>query len=171
MVQMTFWKWFAVIVVFALILVSNCLAQDLEEVKPHPNSPSVHVKLYDDQNNMTRWVLPVPHKTADKAFWITTAVSAVVTVGDLENTQVVLNHGGRELNPLYGPHPNRLRQYSIGGAIFALSTYMSYRAKRIQDAEKAFGVRPEHPKWILGEVTNIGSHVFGIVFTLGATGK
>jgi len=174
-----------VLIGLALSTAIPCSAQDLcikgaesqaghldwQEIKSHPNGPTVHVKLYDDQERASLWVLPVPHRTADKAFWITTAISVASTVADMENTRLVLNTGGRELNPLYGAHPDRLRQYSVSGALFALATYVSYRAKRRQDAEIAFGVRPEHPKWIVSQLANIGTHAFGIAFTIGSTGK
>jgi hypothetical protein len=151
--------------------VRNCKAQDVEEVFPHPNGPTIHVKLYDGQERVSLWVLPVPHRTADKAFWITTVISAATTIADMENTRIVLNHGGRELNPLYGPYPGRVRQYAISSGLFALATYVSYKAKRKQDAEIAFGVRPEYPKWIVSQLANIGTHAFGIAFTIGNTGQ
>jgi hypothetical protein len=142
-----------------------------ECVTPPTKFGSVHVTLYDDANNRTKWTLPVPHRTADRKFLAFAAADLALTVADLENTHWVTQHGGIELNPAYGKHPSRDRLYLVGGGFWALTTYMSWRYKRIHDAEVAFGVRPPRPAWYWFNVLDGGSHAFGLVFTLGATGR
>ena len=118
--------------------------------------------------------LQVRRPTADKKWYAATAASGILTAGDVENSLIALGncHNAREANPLYGKCPGRARYYAISGPIFVLNAYMSYKWKREDDALKDAGI-PGHKyqKWWLPDAINGGTHLLGILITLGATGK
>src|SRR5712691_2021905 len=111
------------------------------------------------------------HRTADKAWWGLNVASWASTVADVENTELVLRHGGRELNPLYGPHPSHLRMYAISAPLAGLSTWLSYRWKREDDADKIKYGYTARVRWYIAPVINLGAHGFGVGFTLMETGR
>lgn len=145
-------------------------AQSMKDFQP---VPTVKVQLFDAQNKKHTFELPVPHRTADKAFWLWTIGSGLATVADVENTQFCMRDTHcQETNPIFGgPHPSRLRMYSIAGALAGFATYISYRQKREEDAAIAFGATPSKPRWWFGPAMVGGSHIFGTIFTLAATGR
>ncbi len=66
----------------------------------------------------------------DRSFLWTALFQIGATVADIESTQYGLSHGARELNPLYGNHPSRTKQYAITMPITAGVLAWSYRLKR-----------------------------------------
>jgi hypothetical protein len=146
------------------LLATNSIAQE----KILPLSRTVNVELTDGQRKW--WApLPVTKRTADFAFWESTAESFAATVADGENTMHVLNNhkGNRETNFLYGNHPDRLRYYGIALPLAGACAYYSWKWKREDQALKDSGY-PGHrfAKWRVPNAYNTGSHVFGLVFTL-----
>ena len=67
---------------------------------------------------------------ADRSFWLAAMFQVGAAIADIESTQYGLGHGARELNPLYGTHPTRARQYAIAMPIGAGVLAWSYRLKR-----------------------------------------
>lgn len=151
-------------------------ALNMEIVTPKSNTPfgTVRATLYDDAGHPSVWVLPVPHRTADRAFWAATVGSFASAVADVENSQAAMraNPYGRELNPIFFSHrPTRSRMYEVALPLTMLETYLSYRQKRKEDAEAAFGVRVPRPHWWVYHAVTIGSHTFGTIFTIASTGR
>jgi len=52
-------------------------------------------------------------RVADRSFLLAALFHVGATIGDIESTQYGLSHGARELNPIYGSHPSRAKQYGI----------------------------------------------------------
>lgn len=133
---------------------------------------TVKVKLTDGTR---QWYeqLPVPHKTADKAFWVSTLLSVGLTVADAENTKYALGRpGATESNPLFGKNPSRARMYGIMLPIAGLTSYYSFRYKREDDALKAAGYGGhKYVKWWLPNLFNTAEHALGVGVTLGFTGR
>lgn len=144
-------------------------------IAPNPSHLStINVTLYDDNNNSSKWQLPVLHKTIDKSFWTVILLSYISTAIDNENSHYAMMNSkyGRELNPIYfAKRPSRARMYEISMPITTLSNYMAYRAKRIEDAEIAFGMKVRGPRWWMYNVVTIGSHVGGAAFTVAMSGR
>lgn len=133
---------------------------------------TVRVQLTDGSR---KWYepLPVPHKTADKAFWLSTALNVGLTVADAENSLYALRRpGAQESNPLLGSNPSRGRMYAIMLPAAALTTYFSFRYKREDDALKAAGY-PGHKymKWWVPNLLNTAGHALGVGVTLASTGR
>ena len=109
---------------------------------------TVNVQLTD---GIHKWYepLPVPHRTADRAWWLSTATSAAATVADVEYSMYVIRRpDARELNPLLGSRPNRAQYYAISLPVLGLSTWFSYHYKRQDDALAAAGLPPhKYAKW------------------------
>jgi hypothetical protein len=148
----------------------------IERLTPKPNSPfgAAHVTLYDDAGHPSAWVLPVPHRTADRAFWVATGASFASVVVDVENTHYTFAscRGCREANPIFfSRRPSRTRLYEIALPLTVLSTYLSYRQKRREDAEVAFGMKIPGPRWWVYHAVTVGSHTFGTLFTIADTGR
>lgn len=153
----------------ALLLCSCPLfAQNL----PFKPQPTVRVKLTDGTKT---WYQPlvVPHRTADRAFWLSTGLSLALTVADVENSHYALNKLGTiEANPVFGQHPGRARYYAICLPIFAVNTYLSYRYKREDDAMAAAGIRGhKYAKWWVPSLANTVVHAVGVTVTLASTGR
>ena len=144
-------------------------AQDL----PDKPIPTVRVKLVDDiSHQRVTFTLPVKHRTVDKTWILLTLASAGVTVLDIENTRYCLRSGDCfEADPLYGKFPSRARLWSISGPILAMTTYLSWRYKRSDDAALAFGAKTAWTKWWIPQVSNIATHAVGVAFTIKNTGK
>jgi hypothetical protein len=155
------------------LLFVSCLSSFAQDL---PTKPEAHINVH--LVNLVTHVkftqsLPVPHRTADKAWWLWNGASWALTIADAENTKYVLNQGNaRELNPLYGPNPSRLRLYAISAPIAGLASYISWREKRKDDAATAFGVKVSWTdKWFLVPLANGLSHGIGVGFTFGSTGR
>jgi hypothetical protein len=117
-------------------------------------------------------VVDHPYKTADRKWWLTNAASWASTVADIENTQYCMRHGCREGNPLFfSSHPTRLRQYEVMAPIAALTTWLSYKWKREDEADVVHYHRRAAVKWYAPAITNIGVHSFGLAFTFSSTGR
>jgi hypothetical protein len=110
-------------------------------------------------------------RTADKNWWLVTAASIASNVADVENTQFCLRHGCREVNPLQGGHPSRLRAYGVTLPITGLMTYLSYKWKRQDDYDRAVLGRTAKVRWYVPQVVNLGIHGFGLAFTFASTGR
>jgi hypothetical protein len=148
------------LVVF-LLLASTCAAQS-----------TVRVKLTDGTR---KWYepLPVPHHTADSAFWESTVASFGANVVDVENTVYALRRPGAiEANLIFGKHPSRARLYATTTPMSALCGYLSWRYKREDDALKAAGIQGhKYSKWWVPSLLNTSFHVVGIVGTMVSTGR
>ena len=121
-----------------------------------------------------QWIqyLPVPHKTADRAFWLWTIADVASTVADGENTFYALRKAGvRESNPLLGSHPTRARYYPLELGLCAFQTYLAYRWKRADDAERAAGFKQARLPWWAPQLAITASHGAGVAFTLAFTGR
>lgn len=116
-------------------------AQEIER----PNPQTVKVNLVSDiTHERVTYNLPIPHRTADKAWWIATSISQAATIADVETTQrICLSSPSCSLaNPLDGGRrPSRAVQYAITESIWGLATWYSYRVKRHDDAAVAFGAK------------------------------
>ena len=98
-------------ITFAFLLTSVAWASEL------PNAPSSSSKP--------------GLATADGKFLFLASAYTAALVADYETTQSCLARGAcRELNPVFGSHPSRLRMYAIGGAISAGTIYGSYYLKK-----------------------------------------
>lgn len=125
------------------------------------------VKLTD---NVHTWYepLPIPHRTADKAFWAMMGLSQLATVADNMNTQYALRKiGTQETNPLL---KSRAALWGVTEGIWAAEIPWAWHYKRQDDALKAAGL-PGHKyaKWWVIPLLNIGSHGLGISVTLAST--
>lgn len=167
--------------IIGLLLAAPLGAQDLPS-KPSP-TVAVRVTCGTDlacqlDNRVGRrdkwWVsLPVPHRTADRSFWLSTSTSLLMTVADNENSLVALRRPGvHEIDPLYGSHPSRARYYAIDIPIAIGAAAFSYHYKRQDDALRAAGM-PGHRfvKWWLPNLLNTGSHAAGVIWTVVKTGQ
>lgn len=151
-----------------LLLAGTLHAQEL----PFKPKPVVRVEL---TNGVDKWwqPLPVPHRTADRAYWASTITSLGWTVADVENSVYILKSPKtHEVNFIFGSHPSRGRYYAICLPVFLGSAYLSYRYKREDEALKYAGL-PTHKyvRWWLPEALNTGSHVLGVLVTLTSTGR
>ena len=81
-------------------------------------------------------------RVVDRSFLWTTLFQVGATVADIESTQYGLSHGARELNPLYGNHPSRAKQYVITMPITAGVLAWSYRLKRSAPHSKHWLIPP-----------------------------
>lgn len=143
-----------------------------------PHFPCVKVKMqYDGTDGkyppkFTAF-LPVPHRTADRAYWLSTAGAVLATVADIENSMYALKQPGvQEASPLYGSHPGRARYYAIAMPVTGFMAYMSWRWKREDDAVRAEGWG-QH-KWMHWHFPNdlmTAAHAAGVAITLSATGR
>ena len=140
---------------------------------PNKPEPTIRVKLIDESTKQKiTATLPVPHRTADRDWWLLTLASEAATVADVENTKLCLElPNNYETNPVYGSHPSRLRLYGISEAIWGVDTYLSWKLKRSEDAAAAFGARRTWPRWWLLPLSNIAGHTVGVLATIGNTGR
>lgn len=169
----------------ALALAATAHAQELPN-KPEPLQPTlpevqpfgtVRTDLFIGKDKTPHHVrLLVPHRTADRAFWLWTGVSAIFTVADVENTEYVLRDPHvQEQNFLYGKRPSRARLWSISGPMLALTTWASWRAKRAEDAKIAYGAKPawtpSWTHWWVAPLANAVTHAVGVGVTIANTGR
>ena len=173
-------RFLALLVLFAVPLNAQTGTQTLEQscglnkvmACPVPVTDIINVHLTDGHRTWYQ-PLPVPHRTAEKAFWLSTLISAGVTVADVENSMYALRRlGTSEANGLFGSHPRRGVYYGIAAPACALNVLFSYHYKREDDALRAAGL-PGHKcaKWWLPSALNTGAHVVGVAVTLGSTGR
>jgi len=151
---------------------------------PFKPEPTVKVKLTcgDDLACKQKWYtypdtqkafyeeLPVPHRTADKAFWLVTAVSQAATLADDFNTEYALKRPGTsEANPILRSTP---ALFGVTEGLFLVNEAFTYRAKREDDALKAAGI-PGHKyaKWWVIPIFNIAPHAVGVGATIAFTGR
>jgi hypothetical protein len=155
--------------ILALLMSGSACAQSL----PDKPTPHVTVTLRDDATRrIFKQQIAIPHRTADRSWWLAMAGSTLLTVADVENTVYCLHSGVCvEDNPLYGRDPSRLRLWSLSGPTLAATGYLSWREKRAEDAEKAFGVKLSRVRWYWLPIVNGASHLFGVAYTLRNTGK
>ncbi len=69
-------------------------------------------------------------RVADRSFLLAALFQVGATIGDIESTQYGLSHGARELNPIYGSHPSRAKQYGITMPVTAAVLGLTYHLKR-----------------------------------------
>lgn len=133
----------------------------------------VKTKMLPDAEHPAIWSqdLPVPHRTADKAFWLLTAVNVGLTVLDAENTAYIMRSGGNELNPVLGKHPNRLRLYGFMMPVTAYSIYRSYREKREDDARIAAGYKADSIRWWVPQLLVGGGHGIAVGVSFALSGR
>lgn len=82
-------------------------------------------------NGQEEPVLYPKRERLDKKFWALWAPAIVLTIADVEITASCVQRAGcYESNPVYGPHPSRLRLYAIRGGITGVAFYLSQRWKR-----------------------------------------
>jgi hypothetical protein len=139
-------------------------AQEIERPKPQ----TVKVNLVSDiTHEHVSYNLPVPHRTADKAWWIATGLSQAATIADVEATQrICLSSPSCSLaNPLDGGRrPSRVVQYGITEGIWGLATWYSYRVKRHDDAAVAFGAKVDKlSHWYYLPIVVTASRSVGII--------
>ena len=91
----------------------------------------------------------------DKAFWLTTAVSAASTVADIEVTAHALqNPNCRERNPLFGTRPSRAKMYSISMPATTAYSLLGHVLKR-------HGIRI----WAVPQLSLTAGHTVGAVLS------
>ena len=161
--------WMGLLIMAAAVICTRPVSAQQLPFKPQP---TVTVKLTDGTR---AWYQPlvVPHRTADRAYWLSTLVSLGMTVADVENSHYALTRAGTmEANPLFGSHPSRPVYYGITLPIFAINAAFSYHYKRQDDALAAAGL-PGHrfAKWWLPNLMNTGVHAVGVGVTVGSTGR
>jgi hypothetical protein len=143
--------------VFALLL---CLAA----VPAHAQT-----QTETDSPKSTGTQVTKPHlKIASKKFWIFAGLQIGATIADFETTQWALrsNPQAREINPLFGQRPSRLKMYGIGMPITVFQIALQHHAKGIADRTgKARGA------WIVGASINTGLHTFLAVHNAGLVGQ
>jgi len=97
-----------------------------------------------------------PHrKIADKKFWILAGLQIGATAADFETTQWALRSdpGAREVNPLFGQRPSRLKMYGIGMPMTLFQIALQHHAKGLADQ-----TGKARAAWIFGAVLNTGLH-------------
>jgi len=109
-----------------------------------------------DSSKSTEIQILKPHrKIADKKFWIFAGLQVAATAADFETTQWAMRSdpAAREVNPLFGEHPSRLRMYGIGMPLTLFQIAVQYHAKGIsEDTGKA------RAAWIVSASLNAGLH-------------
>lgn len=117
--------------------------------------------------------LPVPHRTADRAFILDTLLSFGMTAADVENSIYALNKPGtEEANFVFGSHPSRGKYYAIVMPIAGLNAAFSYHYKREDDALKAAGlIGHKYAKWWVPNLINTIGHGIGVAVTASSTGR
>ena len=81
-------------------------------------------------------------RVVDRHFLWVALFQVGATLADIESTQYGLSHGAREINPLYGNHPSRAKQYAITMPITAGVLGWSYRLKRSAPHSKYWVIPP-----------------------------
>jgi hypothetical protein len=126
-------------------------------------SIKVHGKFYEE--------LPVRKRTADRAWFVSTALSGILTVADVQNSVYALRGGSvREVNPLLGSHPSVARYYALCGPVALLTGYVAWRWKREDQALADAGlIGHKYAKWHVANDLNSAAHVVGLAVTLLST--
>lgn len=115
--------------------------------------------------------LAVPHRTADRSFWLIVATEQVGAIADAEVTHWSLEHNGREGNPVIGSHPSRAKLYGIMEASAGVLTYYTWRFKRQDDAIAAdprpapYKLAPHRFTWWKPLVISAAVHGFAVGIT------
>lgn len=106
-----------------------------------------------------------PHlKVADKKFWIFAGLQIGATAADFETTQWALRSDpqAREVNPLFGQRPSRLKMYGIGMPLTVFQIALQHHAKGIADR-----TGKARAAWIVGASINTGLHTALAVHNAG----
>lgn len=133
-----------------IFLVAVAAAKAQSEIQPQP-----------DQSNLAKSPEPSAPKVqvdhSNRRFWILAAIQIGATVADGETTQWALRRhpDAREINPLFGPRPDRAKMYGIALSITALQILLQHHAKSISERT---GRLPS--AWIVGASVNTGLHTF-----------
>ena len=100
---------------------------------PEPATSPAPEPLIAPSSTSIRTAPPVAgeKRVADRQFWAFVSFTAGSAIMDGESTiHGLQTPGRREMNPVLGSHPNRLRFYSTVGVTDAGFAYLSYRLKR-----------------------------------------
>lgn len=100
---------------------------------PEPANSPVPEPLISSSSSAIRIAPPAAgeRRVADRQFWTFVSFTAGAAIMDGETTiRGLQTPGRREMNPVLGAHPNRLRFYSTVGATDAGFAYLAYRLKR-----------------------------------------
>lgn len=141
---------------FAMVFVLSLAAMGAEfPTAPQPRNTVVATTL----PAMVQPVIAVPLKSrpvSTKPFWALTALNSALTVADIELTQNCLATipGCQEVNPLYGPHPSRMRMYATNIPITAGINFLSYHVLTAKYKTKL---------WVIPQATLAGSHFAGVM--------
>jgi hypothetical protein len=84
----------------------------------------------------------VSRHVIDRTFILLSGLFVGTVVADAESTKFALDHGGRELNPIFGAHPSRARMYGTTMPIAAWVIYWAYGAKKHAPRYKAWMFPP-----------------------------
>lgn len=153
------------VIVFCLIMAAGLGAQ--EPPKPPKPEPVVTVPLHMPGSKIW-WKQPIPviHRTADHSYWFHVGAQMGATVLDFEYTQHVLANGGRELNPILGPHPSRARMYGIAVPVQTACDLLAWKWKREDDALNSIGIKRSFlQKWFWAVDPITAAHVGGFAYS------
>ena len=75
-------------------------------------------------------LIPKDAKPSKKIFWLGTAALASAETFDSINTRRMLNAGGSESHPFFGPHPSPARQAATAGALFGAEATIFHFTER-----------------------------------------
>lgn len=168
------------------VLYGSCTVSIHAQNLPFKPQPTVKITLTcgsdvacQEKEHVSRYTvwtesIPVPHRTADKAFFLWEAISQVATVADVENSIYVLRHtpGTVEANPVFGKNPSRLRYYALMEGLYLAEIPFTWHYKREDDALKAAGFQGhKYAKWWILPAINTTAHGVGIGITLSSTGR
>ena len=129
-----------------------------------------HVK--PKQNFFER--LPVRRRTADWKWWVSSGVSDLSAVADVEYSKHLLGNCKQyeEADPIFGKCPSRLRYYSIMAPAQAFVNYIAWKYKREDDALRDASIPPhKYVKWHLINDLATGWHLFDISLSAYETRK
>jgi hypothetical protein len=115
------------------ILNASVAAAEPTPFAPEPATSPAPEPLIAPSSTSIRTTSPVvgQKRVADRQFWAFVSVTAATAIMDGESTiHGLQTPGRREMNPVLGSHPNRLRFYSTVGATDAGFGYLAYRLRR-----------------------------------------
>jgi hypothetical protein len=69
-------------------------------------------------------------KPNHRIFWIGTAALGASSAWDMSSTARTIDGGGKEYNPLFGPHPSHERIATLSAGMFAASASAFYLTER-----------------------------------------
>ena len=134
----------------------------------HIANQTICIQMTDGKG---KWweLMAVPHRTTDKAWWISNIIQTSSMIGDVELSLHELNThpGAYEVNPLFGKRPSRARYYAIEGPLTGIAIWSSHHYKRESDALRGAGY-PDHKyaKWHLLNDIITAEHLVSIGITV-----